>query len=623
MPNIPHPGVSEQGWLADLKDTAEQIGAVVYGERIRWDIEGLLPGTSRRPDVIIRRDSNSAILATGEAKRPDVPAGAHPLIATEVRDAIEKAKLVGAPLCFTTNFLEFAVLIATDDHQFAVDLDRLQGGLIPFIAPATATSPDWWNAHPIAERVELSAPGLRGLFERLFQSAVHVIPRNVNETTLYVLTRVTERLLTPLFEDILSQRASALPGELLRHALHVHLNPNDDSQARFLVAQGIAEIITATLFYRNISENFSLPPLLGGTSPRTAKILVDKIRQAFTWAITQSGDYETIFGLSPAATWALSRGGDDVLQHWKDLFDFLEQVDFTAVSSDIIGPIFERLISPERRHEMGQHYTDARIASSMCRWAIRSTEDQIADVACGAGTFLVEAWKQLHAMGVPHVKILSQLYGNDLDPFAVHLATVNLATREMSRGANYPAIRLGDAFDLRYGQTIIQITPANAERIDIAWPTTGVNAVVGNPPYARDVSDANAIRVALLALGASAPVDMAGNLAAWFALLAAAFLGSNGRWALVLPTSVLQNANLVPWRRWLRRHFDTVVWHTENDVWFSDARVAVAVILAQKTQSPDPSLHFVDILERVEHYARAFPFLGVSQEGVKWVSPKG
>src|ERR1700730_14494 len=104
MPPVPHPGTSELGWLADLKETAEYVGRQVYGEAVRWDMETLLPG--RRPDVVIRLDRDSRIIANGEAKRPDTPEGTHPLVASEVRDAIEKAQLLGASHCFTTNFFE-------------------------------------------------------------------------------------------------------------------------------------------------------------------------------------------------------------------------------------------------------------------------------------------------------------------------------------------------------------------------------------------------------------------------------------------------------------------------------------------------------------------------------------
>lgn len=599
MPGVPHPGVSEQGWLADLKETAEQVGGHVFGEALKWDVEGLVPGTGRRPDVVIRRDADNSIVASGEAKRPDTSLGAHPLVATEVRDAIEKAQMRGADLCFTTNFIEMAVFDARD-RPYATDLDRLQGGLIPLVDQAAATTQDWWLVLPAAERTQLTILGLRQLFERLHQSSREPVARNINEITLHFFSRTTDRLLQPLFETFLAKReAGQIPDALVTRAFQVALNPTEDGDARFLVAQGIAEVLTATLFYRNICDHFSLGTLLAGTRPATAKAMIARLNGSLRYAIRESGDYDTIFDLSAAANWVLTNGGTGVLQHWKNLFDFVEQLDFTSVSSDVIGSIFERLISPERRHAMGQHYTDSRVTQSMSRWAVQTPDDHVADVACGAGTFLVEVWKRLAAFGLPHATILNQVIGNDLDPFAVHLATVNMATRDIYRGANYPAVRLGDAFDIQPGCQIIAITPAAGPPVEIAWPASGVDAVVGNPPYSVRAENETELRTSLIRLGAPAPQAMAGNLAAWFALLAAALIKGDGRWALVLPTAVLQNTNLVPWRRWLRSNFDIIVWHDEHDVWFSDARVATCVILATRATA-NRALHYVDLHERIQ-----------------------
>lgn len=599
MPGIPHPGVSELGWLADLKDTAEQVGSSVLGERIRWDVEGLAPGTLRRPDVVIRRDSDGSIIATGEAKRPDTPDGVHPLVASEVRDAIEKAQMRGARLCFTTNFFEMAVFDARN-RNFPTDLDRLQGNLIPLISPTAAIGPDWWNILPSAQKAELAVIGLRLFFERLRHSFREPVARDINEITLYVFARTTDRLLYPLFESFIALRdAGEISGDVFSHALQAHLNISDDSQARYLVAQGIAEVLTATLFYRNISDYFSLDPVLAGTNPASLALMTERVNKSFNRAENESGDYETIFELSPTASWVLLHGGDPVLQLWKNLFAFVEQIDFTSVSSDIIGTIFERLISPERRHEMGQHYTNARVAQSVSRWAVLKPTDVVADVACGAGTFLVEAWKRLASYGISHTQILAQVLGNDIDPFAVHLAAVNLATREIYRGANYPAVRLGDAFDIRPGEPIISVTPKVGPPVETNWPTNGIDAVVGNPPYAESAADEQSLRGSLNLLGLHVPPGVGGNLAAWFGLLAAALINDSGRWGLVLPTGVLQNGNTSAWREWLRRGFNVVIWHSDDDVWFSDARVATCVVLATASRGPN-SLHFVDVRERIQ-----------------------
>jgi hypothetical protein len=122
--STPYPGASEVGWLADLKQMAEQMGDSVFGEAIRWEVEVVGRTGLRRPDVIIRRERDGSILASGEAKRPDTPAGVHPLVASEVRDAREKAARLGSPVFFTTNFFEAAVFDGNTSRNVS-DLDRL------------------------------------------------------------------------------------------------------------------------------------------------------------------------------------------------------------------------------------------------------------------------------------------------------------------------------------------------------------------------------------------------------------------------------------------------------------------------------------------------------------------
>ena len=597
---IPHPGVSELGFLADLKEPAEQIGSNVLGRHVRWEVEALPKGSKKRPDVVIHYDESGEKIASGEAKRPDQPEGVHPLVSGEIRDALNKAKILGVAVCFTTNFFESAVFEASSSEHVA-DLDRMQGGLIPLVSPELASANDWWATLTSAERLDSVAEGLRSLFLRIKQSLVAPIERDVDEVALAVFSRTTERLVADIYAEIRQVRdGSGIPQALRDHALRVQLNPTVDLELQYIVAQGVGEAITAALFYRSLADHFSLPPLLDGTNPRASGAMVTRIRSSLRSAIAKSGDYETIFDLSPAAEWALANGGGPTLAHWKELFSFIDGINFSRVTTDVIGSIFERLISPERRHEMGQHYTDSRIARSMSAWGVTSKNVRVADIACGGGTFLVEAYRVLSEYGLSHEKVLSQVFGNDLDPFAVHLASVNLATRDIFRGHNYPAVRLGDAFDLRPGQTLVRVSPSATTPFEIDWPPEGVDVILGNPPYKGSPNVALS-KKSLSDLGHPAPIGMTkGNLAAWFALLSSGLLSSSGVWGLVMPTSVLQNTNLRSWRSWLRGNHDVVVWHTEDDVWFSDARVAVCVILASPANDPKaPRIHFVDIRERV------------------------
>ncbi|MFH0777109.1 MAG: N-6 DNA methylase [Candidatus Eisenbacteria bacterium] len=255
---------------------------------------------------------------------------------------------------------------------------------------------------------------------------------------------------------------------------------------------------------------------------------------------------------------------------------------------------------------MGQHYTQPRVAQAMARWGVRSGEDVILDPACGAGTFLVEAYKRLRELGLDHLDALTQVYGNDIDPFATHLASVNLVTRQIHYGDNYPCVRTGDAFDLRLGVEFLRVSRAGHQDIRISLPQ--VNVVLGNPPYddkPHDLPHALSSLDAIWGQGSSPfPRLSSGNLAAWFLLLSAGLLdaSTHKRIALLMPVSVLQNDDLAFWRVWLRQRWHVVVWHTEVDVWFSDARVATCVLLLEpKTQGAALDLGRLSFVEEPGH----------------------
>ena len=217
---------------------------------------------------------------------------------------------------------------------------------------------------------------------------------------------------------------------------------------------------------------------------------------------------------------------------------------------------------------------------AMAKWGVTTAETSVLDPACGAGTFLVETYKRHAELGLRHDQILSRTFGNDVDNFAVHLASINLATRRIRQGLNHPLIREGDAFQLDANTTnMLHVAAADDAPVeDVPLPL--VDLVIANPPYGRTAPNELACKARIApALRIGDPFDSGMNFAAWFVLLASVLVKPGGRMAFVLPISVLQNENLRKWREWLRRRYDLVIWRTEADIWFSDARVATCVIL--------------------------------------------
>ncbi|MCL2653299.1 MAG: SAM-dependent methyltransferase [Propionibacteriaceae bacterium] len=598
-------GRNEQGMLADIKTIAESVGGAILGFDIEWQVEAE-SSTAKRPDIIVRRaEGNREVIASGEAKRPETPKGLHPMVASEVIDAIGKANdpAVASPLAFTTNFLQFALFDPHRDIGASYLNAVVSGSPYTWIDERQASVVDWWKNLSAAGRDALVRPGLEVFFQRVaeFRERVRAVSATrLDEVYLSLLKSLSDALVDDLFAAFSDEADQLrLPQPVLAEAKDRHFDLANAAARRYFVAQAVAEVLTAGLFYQSVRPTFSkLRPLLSGQDPTEAVLLRRALEANLTDATRYTGDYETIFRLSHGAIWALSVESDSLVSLWKSLCEAINGIRLNDIDSEIIGVIFERLISAERRQDMGQHYTQARLARAMVRWAIQRDDDDVVDFCSGGGTFLVEAHNFLKAGGRSHEEILRMVFGNDLDSFAVHLSTVNLATREIYRGRNFPAVSNADAFRLRPGSEAVHVVPETGEPYALVYPSE-FNAVVGNPPYDEKAPDPALCRQALGSIHpdkrAPIPTGLPDgiNLAAWFILLAAAWLAPNGRIALVLPASILQNEKHEPLLLWLRKHFDLACWHTESDVWFSDARVAPIVLFASPRQASGELGRFV------------------------------
>ncbi|YAL82471.1 HsdM family class I SAM-dependent methyltransferase [Dermacoccaceae bacterium W4C1] len=602
MPEF-HPGTNEVEWFADLKPLAERIGEQVLGHPVRWNVEAS-SGDRKRSDVVVTT-ADGEVLLTGEGKRPDDPRGKHPLVSSEVDDAVSKAQAQGSPLCFTTNFFQIALLSAAPGLH-GQPLMRLKGDPIAFIDPYHANQVGWWKALSTTERESLTSAGLRALFERYRLTSRNQAPAlSVDDIAVDYFSALTNALLDPLARAFTTVAEKPTP-DIAARAMTAGLSLNDPQERRYLVAQGIAEVLTAALFHRLLRNHFSdLEALLGGTQPTTGAVLNQTVRASLADAVQISGDYKPILVIDGMASWVIAASSSDVVYHWIALFDFIDRLDLSAVTTDILGTIFERLISPERRHELGQHYTQPRLARAMAKWGVTSPDIRVLDPACGAGTFLVETYNEHAKHGLTHDQILRRTFGNDIDNFAVHLASINLVTRRIRQGLNHPLIREGDAFQLAPGTTNMLHVAATDDGAIEDVPLPEVDLIIANPPYGRTAPNELACEAHVASrLRSGNPFDHGMNFAAWFVLLGASIANPSARMAFVLPIATLQNDNLKKWRDWLRRRYDWVIWRTEADVWFSDARVATCVILftpraAQKSGTYG-TVKFVNVLDRVD-----------------------
>ncbi len=221
--------------------------------------------------------------------------------------------------------------------------------------------------------------------------------------------------------------------------------------------------------------------------------MVQKFLQAYFNEVVEGIDYETIYTTDFIDQLAFP-DNENVVTEIKELVSVLNRYDFSSIGYDIIGRIFERLIPPVERHNLGQYFTSADVVDLILRFCLHHEDDKVLDPACGAGTFLVRAYQHKKMMNLrkPHQEILDTLWGCDIAKFPAHLATINLAINDLSVDKNYPNIINDDFFNLKVGEDgfdpekwrVRRAATLGLETREAKYPRW-FDAIVGNPPYTR------------------------------------------------------------------------------------------------------------------------------------------
>jgi len=103
------------------------------------------------------------------------------------------------------------------------------------------------------------------------------------------------------------------------------------------------------------------------------------------------------------------------------------------VEVDVLKSLYESLIDPDERHDLGEYYTPDWLAARVVAAAVpRPLEQRVLDPSCGSGTFLFHALRRLIAAGrqarLPPPEIVAtcadRVFGIDVHPVAVALARV-------------------------------------------------------------------------------------------------------------------------------------------------------------------------------------------------------
>ena len=209
--------------------------------------------------------------------------------------------------------------------------------------------------------------------------------------------------------------------------------------------------------------------------------------------------------------WPAEVGGNPLLQ---TLARRVARFAWAEAPADTAATLYETIIPPEERRQLGEYYTPTWLARAMIRELVDDPLNQrVLDPACGSGTFVAEAVEHFtaaaRAANWEPRKTLNRLReavtGIDVHPVAVHLAraawtlaarpAIHAATRAGVDASLSIPVYLGDALQLRFrtgdmfAETEVTIQTMDEENTELVFPVSLVERAENFDALMVDISD--------------------------------------------------------------------------------------------------------------------------------------
>ena len=107
----------------------------------------------------------------------------------------------------------------------------------------------------------------------------------------------------------------------------------------------------------------------------------------------------------------------------------LQVYDLSAIRQDLLKQLYQDLVDPDTRHDLGEYYTPDWLAQLTLQEIDYAAPQSLLDPACGSGTFLFNAIRRLADKGLSGRDLvdfaLNNIVGTDVHPLAVTIARIN------------------------------------------------------------------------------------------------------------------------------------------------------------------------------------------------------
>jgi len=140
------------------------------------------------------------------------------------------------------------------------------------------------------------------------------------------------------------------------------------------------------------------------------------------------------------------------------LFSLLHSYNIRELSEDVLKSLYQELVDPETRHDLGEFYTPDWLAHRIVSKILDEKPDAaLLDPACGSGTFLYlsirEKRRRLGDSAATLNHIFNHIVGADIHPLAVIVAKTNYI------------LALGDLLAKRHGSVSIPVYLADTVKL--------------------------------------------------------------------------------------------------------------------------------------------------------------
>ncbi len=574
-------------------------------------------GSRKRRDLTLL-DRNNKPIFTGEVKMPGTRDGRSPLNESVVVDAHDKANAIGVEYFFTWNVND-CILWNTFEKGKSITERHIE-----FLKalPSPIAKADDVNDPRVAEQIG-------GFLERLLErcSAILSGDRPIEKLPLdKTFIRVWELAVLPIVHEThaaLSRQYISDPA--FKRALDkwmVEEQGSIPSKDEAITRENLERaakfssyvLANKIVFYQALRRQFAdLRPLEISDAIKTADTLGVYLLTAFEHATKVTKDYETVFAGDFGDGLPLLSA--NAVDFWRDLLADTSKFDFTEIPYDVVGHIFENLLSPEERHKFGQHYTRSEIVDLINAFCIRKADAKVMDPSCGGGTFLVRAYqrkKDLSGGKLSHEKIIGQLYGTDISAYPVHLTTMNLATRDLKEGANYPLVARRDFFKTKLNGKIFKVPDDSGDEMK---PLPKLDAIVGNPPYIRQEKITeyygqkykDKLQELVHRDAPGTALSGRSDIFCYFFTHSFALLEDDGYIGLLTSSGWLDTAYGFDLQKFLHENFEIIaIIESSCEPWFTGARVTTAATILRKQPDAEKrnanNVKFVWFKERISEF---------------------